>query len=70
MSFAETDHPGYIKNTETGVIINTNEDEYQKFLAAREASKKNNNLCKRMSELEHELRDIKGLVQQLVHRNN
>lgn len=66
----ETNHPGYIKDTDSGVIINNNEDEYKKFLAAREASKRNNSLCKRMTEVENDLRDIKNLLQQLIHRNN
>jgi len=65
-----TNHPGYIKDTETGVIINTNEEEYKKFLAARDASKKNHSLCKRMTEVENELGEIKSLLLQLVHRNN
>jgi hypothetical protein len=66
----ETNHPGYIKDTDSGVIINNNEEEYKKFLAAREASKRNHSLCKRMTEVENDLRDIKGLLQQLIHRNN
>lgn len=66
----ETNHPGYIKDTDSGVIINNNEEEYKKFLAAREVSKRNNSLCKRMTEVENELRDIKGLLQQLLHRKN
>jgi hypothetical protein len=64
------DHIGYVKDTVSGVVINNNEEEYKKFLAAREASKKNNDLCKRMTEVEDELRDIKSLLLQLVHRNN
>lgn len=63
-------HHGYVKDTETGVIINNNEEEYKKFLAARESSKKNNSLCKRMTDVENELRDIKTLLLQLVNRNN
>ena len=66
----ETNHPGYIKDTDSGVIINNNEEEYKKFLAAREVSKRNHSLCKRMTEVENDLRDIKGLLQQLIHRNN
>jgi len=60
----------YVKDTDSGVIINNNEEEYKKFLAAREASKRNNSLCKRMTDVENELRDIKSLLVQLVHRNN
>jgi len=59
-----------VKDTDSGVIINNNEEEYKKFLAAREASKRNNSLCKRMTDVENELRDIKSLLVQLVHRNN
>lgn len=62
----ETNYPGYLKDTDSGVIINNNEEEYKKFLAAREASKRNNSLCKRMTEVENDLCDIKGLLQQLL----
>jgi hypothetical protein len=65
-----SNHVGYVKDTDTGVVINNNEEEYKKFLAAREASKKNNSLCKRMTEVENELTEIKSLLLQLVHRNN
>lgn len=63
-------HVGYVKDTDTGVVINNNEEEYKKFLAAREASKKNNDICKRMAEVENEISEIKSLLLQLVHRNN
>jgi len=66
----QTNHVGYLKDTDSGVIINNNEEEYKKFLAARESSKKNNALCQRMEEVENDLRDIKTLLLQLVHRNN
>ena len=66
----DTNHPGYVKDTDTGVIINNNEEEYKRFMAAREASKRNNSLCKRMADVENDLRDIKSLLQQLIHRNN
>lgn len=66
----ETNYPGYVKDTETGVIINNNDDEYKRFMAAREASKKNNSLCKRMTEVENDLRDIKSLLQQLINGRN
>lgn len=65
-----TNHPGYLKDTDSGVIINNDDEQYKKFLASREASKKNNSLCKRMTEVENDLRDIKTLLLQLVHRNN
>ena len=63
-------HIGYVKDTDTGVVINNNEEEYKKFLAAREVSKKNNDICKRMTEVENEIGEIKSLLLQLIHRNN
>ena len=66
----ETNHHGYVKDTDSGVIINNNEEEYKKFLAARESSKKNNSLCKRIDEVEHEMREIKSLLLKFLNRNN
>jgi hypothetical protein len=66
----KTNHQGYVKDTDSGVIINNDEEEYKKFLATRESIKRNNNLCKRIDEVENDLRDIKELLLQLVHRNN
>lgn len=67
---AQTNHYGYVKDIDSGTIINNNEEEYKKFLATREASKKSHDLCKRMTEVEDDLREIKNLLQQLIHRNN
>jgi hypothetical protein len=66
----KTDHPGYLKDTSTGAIINNDDEAYRRFQAAREASKKNNELCKRMDAVETDLKDIKNLLLQIVHRNN
>jgi hypothetical protein len=66
----KTDHPGYLKDTSSGAIINNDDDAYRRFQAAREASKKNNELCKRIDAVEGDLKDIKNLLLQIVHRNN
>lgn len=65
-----TNHPGYVKDTESGAIINNDVEEYRKFLAAREASKRNNSLQKQVDELQNDLMEIKNILLQLVHRNN
>jgi len=64
------DAPGYFKDTDTGAIINTDDDSYKSFLAQRESAKRNRDLCKRMNDVENDLRDIKNLLLQIVHRNN
>lgn len=66
---AQTNHPGYLKDTDSGAIINNNEEEYKKFLASREASKRNLSVVKRLDEVEGELREIKNLLLQIVNRN-
>jgi hypothetical protein len=66
----KTDHPGYLKDTTSGAIINNDDEAYRRFQAAREASKKNNELCKRIDAVEGDLKDIKNLLLQIVHRNN
>lgn len=66
----ETNQPGYYKDTESGVIINNNEEEYKKFVAAINASKKNNVLCKKIEEIENDMRDIKTLLQQIIDGKN
>ena len=66
----KTDQPGYLKDTTSGAIINNDDEAYRKFLAAREASKKNNELCKRIESVEDDLRDIKSLLLQIVNGRN
>lgn len=59
---AKTDVPGFFKNTTTGAIINSNDDEYKKILATRNLAKKNNELARRVEILEKELKQLKALI--------
>lgn len=63
----KTDTPGFLKDTSSGAIINNDDEAYRKFQAAREASKKNNELCKRIDAVEGDLKDIKNLLLQIVN---
>ena len=65
----KTNTPGFYKDTDTGVIINKNDTDYEKFKAAREEIKKSKQLAVRMDNLETELKDIKSLLLQLVNGN-
>lgn len=64
------DAPGFIKDTESGAIINTDDESYKMFLAQRENAKKNKDMCKKLNDLENEFREIKQLLLQIVNRNN
>ena len=63
----KTDTPDFLKDTSSGAIINNDDEAYRKFQAAREASKKNNELCKRIDAVEGDLKDIKNLLLQIVN---
>ncbi len=64
-----TNHPGYVKDTKSGVIINTDTEEYKKFLAAREANKNSKNLQRTIEDVQRDLKEIKSLLLQIVNRN-
>ena len=66
----KTDKTGFVKNTTTGAIINTDDDAYNKFLAARNEAETNKNLSIKMKSLELELIDIKKLLLQIVNGKN
>lgn len=66
MSLVKTETPGYIRDTKTGAILNTNDLEYQSILKARREAKKGQAICQRMNTLEEELREIKDMLRQVV----
>jgi len=66
----KTDKVGFVKNTTTGAIINTDDDAYKKFLAARNEAEETKNLSVKMKTLELELIDIKNLLLQIVNGRN
>jgi hypothetical protein len=66
----KTENDGYMKDTSTGAFINTDNDSYAKFVAERAKSKKSQDLSNRINAVEDDLREIKNLLLQIVHRNN
>jgi hypothetical protein len=67
---AKTDQPGYLKDRLTGVIINTNDVEYQRILQGRAKQVENEELAKRVGKLEAGIDDIKNLLTQLMNRDS
>ena len=51
-----------IKDEVSGAIINTNNDEFQKFNLARAQAKKTKDVLTRITSIEMELREIKTLL--------
>lgn len=66
----KTEDSKYLKDTESGAFINIDEGAYERFKAQRNASKKTNELCKRMNAVEDDLKDIKNLLLQVVNGRN
>lgn len=69
MPLVKTNVPGYYKDTETNVIINTS-DEYQKYLHQRDKSKDYDALKNKVHKMENDISDIKSLLIQLVNGKN
>jgi hypothetical protein len=54
--------PEHVQKTINEMVINNDEAEYRKILAARAAAKKNKELERRVEILEKELKQLKALV--------
>lgn len=63
----KTDQVGYMKDTASGAMINTDDESYKKFLAARAQALKSNELDQRISGVENDLKEIKDLLLGLIN---
>lgn len=54
--------PSYIKDNKSGAIINTDDRELSRIKALRLENKKSNDVLSRLSNIESELKEIKGLL--------
>lgn len=57
-----TNSPNYIKDTETGAVLNTDLSGYQAIVQAR----KNKNLIPRVDALEREVASLRTIINQLL----
>ena len=58
----------YIKPKETGIVINTNENELDRYLAQREKLKKDAELSGKITKLEDDVSEIKDLLKLLLSK--
>lgn len=63
-------HPNLIRDNENGAIINTDNVEYQKYIAMREAKQKEKatvkNLEGELSDIKTDIEEIKNLLRSLL----
>lgn len=57
--------PGFVKNTETGVILNTNRDEIKAAKLRKKAMQEKNN---RIDSLESEVKEVKDLLYKVLEK--
>lgn len=69
MALVKTNNPGYLKDTISGAIINTDDTYYQQILAERKRIKEQQAICDEMNTLKNELSNIKNLLAQIVNGN-
>lgn len=56
-------HPNYIRDENTKAVINTNYNEYQNYILAREAKEKEK---ERISNIENEIDEIKKSIKSIM----
>ena len=57
----------FVRNSSTGVVINTDELYYKSLLAKRDSKKESNKLNEEISELKNELSSIKTLLEEVIN---
>lgn len=70
MAFQKTSTPGYMKDPNTGAVINTATTEYQVYLAHRAKILSNKELSAKVDKLETDITEIKNLLLQIVKPPN
>ena len=67
-------HVDLLRSSETGAIVNTNDLDYEKYVARRDAKKaesqKTENIEEDLSNLKNEINEIKSLLKELVSNVN
>jgi len=63
----KTQIPGYIKDTETGVVINTDVNGYNLYKAHRSKLLSNKDLNAKVEKMENDIADIKKLLLQALN---
>lgn len=65
-----TNIPGYIKDTDSGVIININNDEYVTYQSNKTKTKKISSLQDDIEELKKSFQSIKKDLEELLAKKN
>lgn len=74
MGLQKTNAPGLLKDVSSGVVINTNNGEYDRILAERKKKREQDeiknrvdSLSKRIDEISSHVNDIRMMLQKVLH---
>lgn len=67
MTIESTNIPGLVKDTSTGLVINTNRTEYQNYLLQKERLKKSMSVEEEINNLKREMQDVKNALQAIMN---
>lgn len=68
-TLVKTNVSGYLKNPATGLVINTNEDEYRIYQSQKAQHKKHLETLHEVEELKRELTEMKQLFMEKIKSN-
>ena len=67
MTLESTNVPGLVKDTSTGLVINTNRTEYQNYLLQKDRIKKSMSLEEEINNLKKEMQEVKHALQSIIN---
>lgn len=63
----KTDNSGYMKDKDTGVIVNTNDEDYQRFVAQKNQYKEHLKTKQEIASLQTEMAELKRLLLEKIN---
>lgn len=66
----KTNAEGYVKDTATNVIINTNTNDYNTFLLNKNKIKQSKAICEDIENIKKEIRELKISFQKIINGHN
>lgn len=58
----------FVKDPNTGAVINNDDREYKNILLARAAAKKSNEMERRIQKMELEIKELRKLIKEAINR--
>ena len=63
--YEKTNIPGYMKDKKSGIVINTNNREYEQILELREKRKKELENEHKIEKIEHDIHELKNNLEEI-----